>query len=325
MKRREFITLLGGALGAWPLGARAQQSAMPTVGFLRDEPLVDAQDLVAALRQGLKETGFVEGSNVAIKLGSAEGHRDRLPAMVADLIRRPVTVFVGNTEPALAAKAATKTLPIVFLSGFDPVKNGLVASLNQPGGNVTGVTFLGAVLGAKQLELLHQVVPKATTIGLLVKPISRDTEANRRDVQSAAQAMGQQLIVLDVSSASDLDKAFATFVERKVGAVLMGGGSFFFNNRTQIVVLATRYGLPTCFGVREGVEAGALMSYAPSIRDGYRQAGVYAGRILKGERPADLPVMQSTKFEFVINLKTAKALGLEIPPTLLAVADEVIE
>jgi putative tryptophan/tyrosine transport system substrate-binding protein len=326
MRRREFITLLGGATAASSLGARAQQATMPVVGFLRSASISDAASLVTAFRQGLKEAGFVEGQNVAIELRSSEGHPDRLPALVADLIRRPVAVIVVNTSAAHAAKAATATVPIVFATGFDPVKDGLVSSLNRPGGNITGVTFLGGTLSGKRLELLRQIRPKTTIIGVLVNPNSAETEAGRKDVQAAAQALGQDLVVMDVSTAGDIDTAFAKFVERKVGAVLAGtGGAFFFSNRVQIVTLAARHSLPTCFSVREGVEAGGLMSYAPSIADAYRQAGIYAGRILKGEKPADLPVMQSTKFEFVINLKTAKVLGVEIPPQLLALADEVIE
>ena len=281
--------------------------------------------LVTAFRQGLNEIGFVEGQNVAIEFRSAEDRHDRLPALVADLIHRPVAVIVGNSIAVVAAKAATTTIPIVFASGGDPVRDGLVASLNRPGGNVTGVHFFGVVLGAKRLELLRTMVPTATTIGVLVQPNTPKTEAERSDVLAAAQAVRQQLIVLLATSSRDIEAAFATFVQRGTGALQVGGGPFLNSNRERLVALAARHKLPTIYAWREAVVAGGLMSYGTSQTDAYRQAGVYAGRILKGEKPADLPVMQATKFEFVINLNTAKALGLGIPPTLLALADEVIE
>jgi len=319
------MTLLGSAAAAWPIAARAQQHAMPVVGFLRSTSSIDSTRLVTAFRQGLKEADFVDGQNVAIEYRWAENQRDRLPALVTDLIRRRAAVIVGNTASALAAKAATTTVPIVFASGSDPVHDGLVASLNRPGGNVTGVVFFGSVLGAKRLELLRQLVPTETTIAMLVYPNSPDTEAERRDVQAAAQAMGQRIIILDVSSVRDIEAAFATFVQRRAGALLVGGGPFFNSHRERVVALVARHGLPASYANREAALAGGLMSYASSQPDAYREVGIYTGRILKGEKAADLPVMRSSKFEFVINAKTAKELGLDVPDRLLALADEVIE
>jgi putative ABC transport system substrate-binding protein len=323
--RREFITLFGGAAFAWPLAARAQQPAMPVVGFLRSASLADVTHLVTAFREGLKETDFVEGRNVAIEFRSAEGHFDRLPTLVAELTRQPVAVIVGDNIGALAAKAATTTVPIVFAGGGDPVKDGLVASLNRPGGNVTGVNFFTGVLGAKRLELLRELAPKAATIAVLVRPNTAETEAERRDLQAAAQKLGLEIVIFDANNDRDIDTAFATFAERSAGALLVGSGAFLFSHRQRIVGLAARHALPASYSVREAALAGGLTSYGASLTDALRQAGRYAGRILKGEKPADLPVMQSTKFELVINLKTAKALGLSVPDKLLALADEVIE
>jgi putative ABC transport system substrate-binding protein len=325
MRRRDFITLIGGAAVAWPRAARAQQPATPVVGFLRSAPLADATHIVTAFRRGLKDAGFVEGENVMIEYRSADNQTDRLPALVVDWIRRPVAVIVGDTNSALAAKAATTTVPIVFAGGGDPVQQGLVASLNRPGGNITGVSFFGGVLGPKRLELLRQLVPKATTIAVLMNPDASTTAAERSDVQAAAQTIGQQLLILDAATDLGIETAFATIMQRGAGALLVGAGAFLNSNRERVVALAARHALPAIYIQREAVVAGGLMSYGASITDSYRQAGIYAGRILKGEKPADLPVMRSTKFELVINLKTAKTLGLELPPTLLALADEVVE
>jgi putative ABC transport system substrate-binding protein len=298
---------------------------LPVIGFLRSAPLADVAHFITAFRNGLKEAGFEENQNVAIEFRSADGHADRLPALVADLVRWPVTVIVADNNAALAAKAVTTTVPIVFGSGGDPVRNGLVASLNRPGGNVTGVSFLGGVLGAKRLELLLQLVPKATKIAVLVNPGTPTTEAERKDMHAAAQTIGLQLIVADVSSDRDIEIAFATFVQRGTGALLVGSGPFFTSARDRVAALAARHALPAMYHQREIVAAGGLMSYGTSITDAYRQTGIYAARILKGEKPADLPVIQSTKFELVLNLKTAKTLGIEVPNKVLALADEVIE
>ena len=324
MRRREFITLLSSA-AAWPLAARAQQPAMPVIGFLRSTSLTDATHLMTAFGQGLREGGFIAGQNVEIEYRSAEDRADRLPVLVADLVRRQVALIVGNTPSALVAKGVTAKVPIVFVTGSDPVVDGLVASLSRPGGNTTGVSFLSGALGTKRLELLRQLVPNATTIAVLVDPYTPEAERERRDVQTAAHAIGQQLIVVEVGSDRDIETAFATFIQRGAGALLGGTGAFMFSRRERIVALAARHAIPAIYNLREFVAAGGLMSYAPSITDAYRQAGIYAGRILKGETPADLPVMQSTKFEFVINLKTAKALGLDVPDRLLALADAVVE
>jgi putative tryptophan/tyrosine transport system substrate-binding protein len=325
MRRRDFIKGIAGSTTAWPLVARAQQRSPPVIGFLRSTSLADAAHLVSGFRNGMKEAGFVEGQNVAVEYRAANDHPDRLPVLAADLISRQAALIVANTNAALAAKAATTTVPIVFVSGSDPVRDGLVVSLNRPSGNVTGVTFLAGQLGAKRLELLRELVPTATTIAMLANPNSPETVVERQDVQAAARAINQQLIILDVNGDHETETAFATFVQRGAGALLCGAGAFFNSRRDRVVALAARYALPTIYVLREFVSAGGLMSYGTSITEGYRQAGIYAGRILKGEGPSDLPVVQSTKFELLINLKTAKALGLAIPAKLLALADEVIE
>jgi putative ABC transport system substrate-binding protein len=325
MRRREFITAFGGAVASWPLSTHAQQPPLPVVGFLRTSSLADSAHLVTAFRRGLNESGFIEGQNVAIEFRGADTQRERLAALAAELIRRQVAVIVGDAVAMLAAKGATTTVPIVFAAGGDPVAEGLVANLNRPGGNVTGVNFFGGLVGAKRLELLRQLVPGATAIAMLAMPNTPNTDAERRDVEAAAQALGQQLLVLNANDDRDIDAAFSTFAERRVGALLVGSGTLFVAKRNRVVGLAARHALPASYHLREYVLAGGLMSYGASISDAYRQVGSYAGRILKGEKPGDLPVMRSTKFEFVINLNTAKALALKIPPTLLATADEVIE
>jgi putative tryptophan/tyrosine transport system substrate-binding protein len=327
MGRRAFITLLGGATvaGAWPLAARAQQRSIPVIGFLRSTLQSSSMHLVAAFRAGLKEAGFVEGQNVAVEFLWGEDRPDRLPALVTELIRRPVAVIVGDTPTTLAAKAATATVPIVFASGSDPVRDGLVASLNRPGGNVTGVNFFNSMLGSKRLDLLHQLVPKAGIIGMLVNAGSANTEAERRDVEAAAKTIGKQLVMVDVRNEREIDDAFAILVQRGAEALYVGAGAFLNGRREQVVALAARHAIPAIYAQREATLAGGLFSYGPSITDAYRQAGVYVGRILKGAKPADLPVMRSTRFEFMINLKTAKTLGLEFHPQLLALADEVVE
>jgi putative ABC transport system substrate-binding protein len=325
--RREFIALLGAA-AAWPLSAHAQQSAMPVIGFLHIASSDGSADRLRAFRQGLKEAGFAERENVAIEYRWAENQTDRLPELAAELVRRKVAVIAttGGPAVALAAKTATTTIPIVFTTAGDPVAQGLVANLNRPDANVTGVSFLVATLAAKQLGLLHELLPGAARIAVLVDPNNTLlTEAFIPDVRAAASAIRKQIDVIYASTGRDIDTVFESLAQKPVDALLVGPGAFFFNRRVQLVTLATRHAVPTIYGVREFVEAGGLMSYGTSLTDAYRQAGVYTGRILKGEKPADLPVMQSIKFEFVINLNTARAFGLSFPPGLLAIADEVIE
>jgi putative ABC transport system substrate-binding protein len=324
MRRREFIGLLGGA-AAWPITVRAQQPRLPVVGFLRSTSLADSAYLLTAFRQGLEDAGFVEGQNIAIEVRSAEGQTDRLPSLVADLIRRPVAVIAGNSIAMAAAKAITTTTPIVFAGGGDPVAMGFVPNLNRPGGNVTGVFFFAGVLASKRLELLRQLAPRATTIGLLVNPHSLETEAERREVQAEAQAIGQPLISIDVNSDQDIEAAFTTLVRHGAGALLVGAGPFMTSKRQRLIALAARHELPATYGLREFAADGGLMSYGTSISEAFHQAGIYVARILKGEEPGEIPIIQSSKVELIINLKTAKTLRLEVPPSLLARADEVIE
>jgi putative ABC transport system substrate-binding protein len=325
MRRRDFITLLGGG-AAWPVAARAQQPGMPVVGYLNGLGQNDRPNLAAAFRRGLGETGYVEGRNLAIEYRFAENQPERLPALAADLVGRKVAVMAatGGTNPVLAAKAATATIPIVFTSGGDPVQQGYVASLNRPGANITGITFFNSVLGAKVLGLLHEMVPDAAIIALLVNPKDPLSASIRSDAQEAARALGRQLLVLNAGTPSEIDLALATLRPR-AGALVVGGDPYFSSRRQQIVALAMRDAIPVVSTVREFVEEGALMSYGNDSADGYRRAGVYVGRILKGEKPADLPADQATKLELVINLQTAKILGLSIPSGLLSVADELIE
>jgi putative ABC transport system substrate-binding protein len=327
MKRRQFITLLGGAAAAWPLAARAQQPAMPVVGFLRSTSANASIDLVAALRRGLAEAGYIEGQNIAIEYRWAEGHNDRLPALAADLVRRQCALIVaGGDAAAHVAKTATTTIPIVFATGEDPVKVGLVSRLNRPGGNITGISFYNSAdLESKQLEFLREVVPKAAMIGVLVNPTVAAAQSQESEAQIAARALGLRLFVVNAGSERDFDTAFASLAQQRVEALLIVGNALFTGQRYRLVAVAARYVLPTIYPLREFVTAGGLMSYGGSLTDAYRQVGVYAGRILKGEKPADLPVTLPTKFELVINLQTAKGLGIEIPPMLLARADEVIE
>jgi putative ABC transport system substrate-binding protein len=325
--RREFITLVGGAAAAWPLAARAQQPSMPVVGFISGRSPRDSESLAAAFRRGLTESGYIEGQNVAIEYRWAEYHNERLPAMAADLVHLKVGVIaaIGGTPTVLAAKAATTTTPIVFAMGSDPVTSGVVTSLNQPGGNVTGVTFFTGPLGPKRLELLRDLVPKATTIALLVNPQAAVSTADGANVQAAAHSVGLQTLVLNSSAEGHVEDAFTVIVERRIDAVLITADPFFISQRDKLVALAARHAIPVIYFGREFVAAGGLISYGASETDAFRSAGVYVGRVFKGARPGDLPVMLPTKFDLVINLKTAKALGLTVPLIMQMTADEMIE
>ena len=325
MRRREFITLLGGAAVAWPLAARAQQAAMPVIGFLQTGAPGATAHMTAAFHRGLKEAGYVEGQNVEVVYRYADGQYDRLPTLVADLVRRQVALIGAFGPPAAqAAKAATTTIPIVFTS-IDPVKSGLVASLNRPGGNATGVNVLATDLEGKRLELLGELASASAPVAVLINPKAEYAEQQAKDLQEGAHRIGRQILILNASSERDIDNAFRTLIARQAAGLLVAADPFFLSRREQLIALASYHGIPAIYEWREYALAGGLMTYGTSITDSYRQAGVYVGRILKGEKPIDLPVMQPTKFELVINLKTAKALGLTIPDKLLALADEVIE
>jgi putative ABC transport system substrate-binding protein len=323
--RRQFIYAVGSA-AAWPLAARAQQPAMPVIGFLKNTTAGASTLQVAAFRQGLNEMGFEEGRNLAVEYHYADNNYDRLSELAADLVRRPVNmIMAAGDNPALAAKAATPTIPIVFAVAGDPVQLGVVANLNRPGRNVTGVSFFSITVTPKRLGLLHELVPKATVIGLLANPNNSSAEAEVKEAEAAARELGCELVVVHATNATDIDTAFSTVVQRNAGAIVVAGDALFINRHDQIVGLAARFAVPASYNLREYAQVGGLMSYGADILDIYHQAGVYAGRILRGVKPADLPVMLPTKFPLVINLKTAKALGLTVPPGVLAIADEVIE
>jgi putative ABC transport system substrate-binding protein len=327
MQRREFITLLGGTAAGWPLATRAQQPTMPVVGFIRDGSADGSARFVAAFRQGLSENGYVEGQNVTVEYHWLEGQYDRLPALMADVVRRHVAVIAtpGNA-PAIAAKAATATIPIVFGVGGDPVQLGLVASVARPGGNATGINFFNTVVATKRLRLLHDLVPNAARVAVLVNPANATTaDSNLREVQEAAPTLGLQIQILNASAIGEIDAAYATFARERPDALFVTGDAFFVGRRVQLATLAASYKIPAAYSSRDYVAAGGLMSYGTDLADMFRQVGFYTGTILKGAKPADLPVLQATKFEFVINRTTANALGLTIPAGVLSIADEVIE
>jgi putative ABC transport system substrate-binding protein len=325
MRRRDFIALLGGAAVAWPLAARAQQPAMPVIGFLNGASPAGYAPMVAAFREGLKDTGYVEGQNAAIEYRWANGQYDRVPSMAAEVVRRKVAVIVANTPGVLAVKAAITTVPIVFTTSGDPVQLGLVVSMSRPGGNVTGVTQLAVEVMPKRLELAHELVPTVTIIALLVNPTNSSTETQLKDLLAAARTLGVQLHVLHASTERDFDTVFSTLAQLRAGALVISTDAFLLSRSEQLAALTVRHAVPTIFQDRAFVAAGGLMSYGASSTDSYRQAGIYTGRILKGEKPADLPVQQSAKVELIINLNTAKALGLTVPTGQLVRADEVIE
>ena len=328
MRRRDFLGALGGGTVAWPFAARAQQAAVPVIGFLNSQSLDQNADRLRGLRQGLKEVGYVEGENIAIEYRWADNQLDRLPALVADLVRRRVAVIavVGGNAPVLAAKAATTTIPIVFGLGEDPVALGIVTNLARPGGNLTGINFFATELAAKRLELLRELVPAATRVAVLVYPARGGAaESTARDIEAAGRSMGIQIQIFNASTSREIDAAFATFVSERPDALFVAGNPFFRARRVQLVALAARHAIPATYATRDYVEIGGLMSYGTNVTDAYRQMGVYAGRILKGANPADLPVVQSTKFELVINLQIARVIGLAVPQLLLVAADEVIE
>jgi putative tryptophan/tyrosine transport system substrate-binding protein len=328
VRRREFITLLGGAAAAWPVAVNSQQPWLPVIGFLHAQSLAAIPAQLRGFRQGLKEAGYIEGENVAVEYRWAENEMDRLPGLADELVRRRVTMIAaGGGPPAVsAAKAATSTIPIVFTAGDDPVRLGLVAGLARPGGNLTGISFVNAEVTAKRLELLREMVPAAIRVAVLVNPtIAAVTEATLRDLELAARAMGLQIQVVTAGTSREISTAFAAFVRERPDALFVGPGAFFLGRRVQLTQLATRHAIPATYAERDFVEVGGLVSYGTSLTDAYRQLGLYAGRILKGAKPADLPILRASKFDLVINHETARMLGLSVPPTLLALADEVIE